>query len=1056
MTGNNDAALKKVLRFVRRKGLFYGQSSYLYGPIDNTMASQDSRKPAAEALAQGQTIKAGKPEMAEQAPKSQQREKPQQKATLAMRNFATGEGASKARSEEGTPKARSGEGAPKARSGEEAPKAQKATLAAKAFAAQWAEKGYEKGETQSFWISLLHSVFGIDDPTRMIQFEIPVKTITKEKGSDFIDAYIPSTRVLIEQKGANINLTAKARQSDGAELTPYQQARRYAAGLPAYQTPRWIIACNFSTFEVHDMNRPNDPPETIRLSDLEKEYHRLSFLVTEENVHLRKELEISIQAGEIVGVLYDKFLAQYKDPDSPESQKALNKLCVRLVFCLYAEDAGIFGSKDMFHDYMHQFPTRDFRKALIDLFQTLDTRPEDRDPYMDEGLAAFPYVSGGMFAGEIEIPRIDDEIRELILRRASDGFNWSQISPTIFGAVFESTLNPQTRRAGGMHYTSIENIHKVIDPLFLSELKTELDAIKASNIARTRREKAYAFQAKLASLRFFDPACGSGNFLTESYTCLRRLENEALRIIYGGDRVIGDFDDPIRVNINQFYGIEINDFACAVTQTALWIAETQMLQETDGIVGFNIEPLPLKAYTNIREGNALRLDWNEVIPASQLNYIMGNPPFVGARIMNKDQKDDVLHTFGEKWHGVGDLDYVCCWYKKAADYIASYPVRCALVSTNSVTQGTQVANLWKPLMDSGIHIDFAWRTFRWDSEASIKAHVHCVIVGFSRMENPAKKIIFDSPEDFTVAQNINGYLIDAPNIAIDSRSKPLCPVPEIGIGNKPIDGGNYLFTKEEMEEFIEKEPRSRDYFRPWWGSQEFINGQCRYCLWLGDCSPAELRSMPQCLKRVQAVRDYRLASPSPGTVKLADTPTRFHVENMPKGHYIVIPQVSSQKRPYIPMGYMDDSALCSDKVRILVNGTLYIFGVLESSVHMAWMRAICCRLKSDYSYTVKDVYNNFPWPMEEREGLAVPEGYPIVTAAQREKIERTAQGILDARAAYPDCSLADLYDSLTMPQELRRAHRANDAAVLEAYGFPPTAPEPALVSRLFDLYRRLT
>ncbi len=925
--------------------------------------------------------------------------------------------------------------------------------AAKAFAAQWAGKGYEKGETQSFWISLLHNVFGIDDPTGMIKFELPVKTITKEKGSDFIDAYIQSTRVLIEQKSANVNLSAKSRQSDGDELTPFQQARRYAAGLPVSMVPRWIVVCNFTTFEVHDMDRPNDPAEIILLQDLENEYNRLSFLVSEESTHLKKELEISKQAGDIVGILYDKLLAQYKNPDSPESQKALNKLCVRLVFCLYAEDAGIFGRKDMFHDYMQQFPARDFRKALIDLFNTLDTRPEDRDPYMEDGLAAFPYVSGGMFAGEIEIPRIDDEIRDLILQRASDGFNWSQISPTIFGALFEATLNPQTRRAGGMHYTSIENIHKVIDPLFLDALKAELDAVKATGVIRTRREKARAFQAKLAGLRFFDPACGSGNFLTESYTCLRRLENEALRIFYGDIRVIGDLEEPIQVNINQFYGIEINDFACSVAQTALWIAETQMLQETDEIVGFNINPLPLKAYTNIREGNALRIDWNEVVPASRLTYIMGNPPFVGARIMDKSQKDDVIDTFGAKWHGVGDLDYVCCWYKKAADYIASYPIRCALVSTNSVTQGTQVADLWKPLMDSGIHIDFAWRTFRWDSEANIKAHVHCVIVGFSRTENRAKRIIYNSPEDFTVAGNINGYLIDAPDIAIDSRSKPLCPVPEIGIGNKPIDGGNYLFTEEEMEAFIAKEPRSREYFRPWWGSQEFINGKCRYCLWLGDCSPAELRSMPQCLKRVQAVRDYRLASPSPGTVKLADTPTRFHVENMPKGNYILVPSTSSEKRQYAPMGFLTEDNLASNATLLLPSATLYHFGILESSVHMAWMRAVCGRLKSDYRYSKDIVYNNFPWPME---GTDIPEGYPAVSAEKIERIAQTAQGIMDARAAHPDCSLADLYDSALMPQDLRRAHRANDKAVLEAYGFPPDIAEPDIVSRLFSLYSMLT
>jgi len=469
--------------------------------------------------------------------------------------------------------------------------------AAKQFVQDWSGKGYEKGETSRFWIALLQNVFGTQDATKFIEFELPVKTILKEKGSDFIDGYIASTKVLIEQKGSHVDLGTKYRQSDGSELTPYQQARRYAAGLPLSMAPRWIVACNFTTFEVHDMEHPNDAPEVIQLADLEKEYTRLSFLVDDTNVHLKKELEVSIQAGEIVGVLYDKILAQYKDPSNPESQKALNKLCVRLVFCLYAEDAGIFGSKNMFHDYMFQFPAPQFREQLIKLFRMLDTMIEDRDPYedeyMDEGLLAFPYVNGGMFAGEIEIPRINEEIRDLILQRASDDFDWSLISPTIFGAVFESTLNPETRRAGGMHYTSIENIHKVIDPLFLDDLKAELADIKATSVAKTKKDRAYAFQDKISKLKFFDPACGSGNFLTESYTSLRRLENEALRIIYGSDRVIGEFADPIKVSINQFYGIEINDFACSVAQTALWIAESQMMAATDEIVGFNLDPLPL-------------------------------------------------------------------------------------------------------------------------------------------------------------------------------------------------------------------------------------------------------------------------------------------------------------------------------------------------------------------------------------------------------------------------------------------------------------------------------
>ncbi len=914
--------------------------------------------------------------------------------------------------------------------------------AAKEFAARWQGKGYEKGETQRFWLDLLQNVSGIRNPTSVMEFELPVKTITKEKGADFIDAYISTTKVLIEQKSSRVDLSAKARQSDGAMLTPYQQARRYAAGLPASKMPRWIVVCNFTTFEVHDMEQPNAAPEVIRLADFEKEYMRLAFLADDTQQHIRKELEVSIQAGEIVGVLYDRILREYKNPESLESQKALNKLCVRLVFCLYAEDAGIFGTKNMFHDYMSRFLASEFRGKLIELFRVLDTRPEERDQYMDDALAAFPYVNGGLFSGEIEIPRIDDEIRTLILQRASDDFDWSEISPTIFGAVFESTLNPDTRRKGGMHYTSIENIHKVIDPLFLDGLKAELAAVKALPVARVKREKALAFQNKLASLKFFDPACGSGNFLTESYTSLRRLENEALRILYGADRLMGGIADPIKVSIDQFYGIEINDFACSVAQTALWIAEAQMMQETDEIVGFDLDPLPLKTYTNIREGNALRIDWNEVVPAAGLNYIMGNPPFLGARIMSSSQKEDLLGIFGAKWKNAGNLDYVAGWYKKSQEMMAGNPaIRAALVSTNSVTQGEQVANLWKPLMESGVHIDFAWRTFIWDSEASQKAHVHCVIVGFSAGTSKHKRKLYDGDTIREVA-NINGYLIDSENIFVESRSQALCDIPEIGIGNKPIDGGFYLFTDAEKEEFVHKEPASGKFFKRWYGSDEFINRRPRWCLWLGDANPVELLKLPECMKRVNAVQKFRLASKSAGTVKLAERPLRFHVENMPKGNYLLIPRVSSEKRAYVPIGFMAPAVLCSDSAHLIPDATLYHFGILTSSVHNAWIRVVGGRLKSDYRYSKDVVYNNFPWP--------------AVSPKQTEKIEQTAQAILDAREKYPDATLADMYGNMPLFPELLQAHRANDAAVAEAYGFDKHLSESQIVTLLLQRCQQLT
>lgn len=915
--------------------------------------------------------------------------------------------------------------------------------AARNFAAYWKDKGYEKGESQPFWLSLLRDVYGVEHPEQFIQFEEQVHL----DHTSFIDGTIPATHVLIEQKGLGKDLNKPIKQSDGALLNPFEQAKRYILELPVSQHPRWVVTCNFSTFYVYDMERPRGEPEIIELANLEKEYYRLQFLVDAGNEHLKREMEVSIAAGEIVGLLYDAFYKQYANPESEHSLKSLNKLCVRLVFCLYAEDAGIFGHHGMFHDYLKGFDTRGLRKGLVDLFRVLDTKLQDRDPYLKDDnpeLAAFPYVNGGLFGDEnIEIPPFTDEIRNLLLEKASENFNWSEISPTIFGAVFESTLNPETRRSGGMHYTSIENIHKVIDPLFLDELKAELDEICANPVERTRTAKLRVFQRKLASLTFLDPACGSGNFLTETYLSLRRLENKILvKLSHGQVTMYSASESPIQVSISQFYGIEINDFAVTVAKTALWIAESQMMKETEKILLVPLEFLPLKTNAFIVEGNALRVDWESVVPKSKLNYIMGNPPFVGARLMGKEQKADVNTIFPE-WKNAGNLDYVCCWYKKAADIMQGTSVRSALVSTNSVSQGESVANLWKPLFDAGVHIDFAYRTFRWDSEAKIKAHVHCVIIGFSVAASSTPKKLFDG-DRYQVANNINGYLLDGENVFVESRSKPICNVPEIGIGNKPIDGGFYLFEKEEMEDFIKKEPSSKKYFRPWYGSREFINQKPRYCLWLGECTPAELKAMPHCMERVKAVREYRLASPSPGTVKLADKPTRFHVENMPSGRYIVIPQVSSERRRYIPMGYMDNSVLCSDKVRILPNGNLYEFGILESNVHMAWVRATCCRLKSDYSYTVNDVYNNFIWPAP--------------TEQQKAKIEQTAQAILDARALYPDSSLADLYDELTMPPELRKAHQANDRAVMDAYGFTKgtaaRTSESACVAELMKLYQQ--
>ena len=910
--------------------------------------------------------------------------------------------------------------------------------AAKNFADYWKDKGYEKGESQPFWLSLLREVLGVEKPETIIRFEDKVML----DHTSFIDGIISSTHVLIEQKSADKNLRKAIKQSDGSYLTPFQQAKRYSAELPYSERPRWIVTCNFREFLIYNMENPQAEPESILLNDLPKECYRLKFLVDTGSESVRKEMEISIKAGELVGILYDEILKQYKDPAAESTLKSLNMLCVRLVFCLYAEDSGLFGEHMKFHNYIKGFAIKDVRRAIIDLFKVLDTKPEERDPYMDETLASFPYVNGGLFADEdIEIPQFNEKIVQLLLRNASENFDWSEISPTIFGAVFESTLNPETRRSGGMHYTSIENIHKVIDPLFLDDLRDELAQIKMIQVDKTRTRKLEEYRKKLSTITFLDPACGSGNFLTETYLSLRRLENEALKLIHNGQMVLG-LDDLIKVSIGQFYGIEINDFAVTVAKTALWIAESQMMKETEEVVKMSLDFLPLKSYANIVEGNALRLDWESVVPKDKLNYIMGNPPFVGARWMSPSQKSDLLTVFGDKWKNAGNLDYVACWYKKCTDFIKGTSVRAALVSTNSVSQGESVANLWKPLFADGVHIDFAHRTFRWDSEASIKAHVHCVIIGFSTAPNSKPKIIYSS-ERPQIVRNINGYLIDADNIFIDKRSKPISNVPQIFLGAQPIDDGNFTLTTEEKDILLKEEPQAREFVRPYMMGKDFIERKPRFCIWLVNANPSVLKKCPQILERVKKVRDFRLSSSRGNTLKAAETPTLFGAVFECMSDYIAIPKVSSENRRYIPIDFLSKEIIPGDKLFTMQNASMYDFGILTSNVHMAWMRAVCGRLKSDYSYSNTIVYNNFPWPEPTEE--------------QKAKIEQTAQAILDARALYPNSSLADLYDELTMPVELRRAHQQNDKAVMQAYGFDyRSMTESECVAELMKMYHALT
>ena len=912
--------------------------------------------------------------------------------------------------------------------------------AATAFAERWKGRGYERGESQPFWIDLLSNVYGIETPSNgFITFE----DHRMVDSSNFIDGRIPSSKVLIEQKSLGKDLRKGILQSDGSLLNPFQQARRYVVSLPVSEHPRWIVTCNFSEFLVYDMEQPNGEPQQILLENLGKEYYRLQFLVDAKSEHLSKEMEVSIEAGKIVGRIYDALLTQYDD-NSPEALRWLNILCVRLVFCLYAEDAGIF-TRDQFHDFLVIYEAKDLRRALRDLFEVLNTPKEKRSKYLQEELAAFPYTNGGLFEEEIEIPQFTEELKQTLLQNASLDFDWSEISPTIFGAVFESTLNPETRRSGGMHYTSIENIHKVIDPLFLNDLRHELDEILEDKVEKQRIRKLDSYQNKLASLTFLDPACGSGNFLTETYLSLRRLENEVIRERFHGQMMMGEFVDAIKVNINQFYGIEINDFAVTVATTALWISEAQMLAETEHIIHQDIDFLPLKSYTNIHEGNALRMDWETVVPKDHLNYIIGNPPFVGYSLQSKEQKDDILSVFvdidGKPFKTAGKIDYVAGWYYKASEMMQHTNIRAALVSTNSITQGEQVAAIWKPLKELfGIHIDFAHRTFRWDSEASLKAHVHCVIIGFSNVDVP--KVIYDNDKKKN-ADNINAYLTDAPDVYLESKSKPLCDVPQISSGGKPVEGGFLILSPDEKNALLAKEPHIEKYIRSFTSGDDFINKKSRFCIWLVGANPTDLKHAPETISRVEKVKEFRLKSVKEATRRCAETPTLFMEVKEPKSNYLLIPATSSEQRRYIPIGYVDKSVIPNNAVQFVPDATLYHFGILTSNVHMAWMRIVCGRLEMRYRYSANIVYNNFPWPNP--------------TDEQRTKIEQTAQAILDARALYPDSSLADLYDELTMPVELRRAHQNNDRAVMQAYGFDvKTMTESQCVVELFKLYQELT
>ena len=904
------------------------------------------------------------------------------------------------------------------------------------FVSRWQGRGYEKGDTQQFWLQLLRTIgySKVDD----VLFEFHVSS------GGFIDVWIPDAGVLIEQKALGINLD-KEELRQGKQKTPLTQALDYVDELPRLEQPRFVITCNFSTFRVYDRDAygrsqlPNNAFE-FTLDELANHPEYLAFINDPTNSRLEKEKTVSIKAGELIGKLYDKLREGYIDPDSEESMHALNVLCVRLVFCLYCEDAGLFG-KDAFYNYLKDVPANRIRTTLKNLFHALDTNLSERDPY-DLEVKAFPYVNGGLFRDESEVPNFTDETKSFLLDEVSSHIDWSQISPTIFGGIFESTLNPETRRSGGMHYTSPENIHKVIDPLFLDDLKEELKSIctEEGTTPRKRENALKHFHEKICSLTFFDPACGSGNFLTETYICLRKLEDTVLNELRKGQTglSLGDEEEAgKRVSLNQFYGIEINDFAVTVAETALWISRLKANGETSMFYDAGGDDFPLSEKAHIVEGNALRIDWNRVLPASECNYIMGNPPFVGYSNHSAEQQKDRASLFGK----VKTVDYVACWYKKAADYISNFPIHCAFVSTNSICQGQQVQPIWEPLFQSGIHIDFAWQTFIWSSEAALQAHVYVVIVGFSRFGNERRILFLKDGQKLTV-ENINGYLQNGSEIFIEKRNKPLCSVPLMIAGGKPTDGGNLILSLDEKSELVLQEPSAAKWIRPYSMGDEFINKKERFCLWLVGISLSELENLTLVQKRVESVRNMRLMSSKIATQKKALTPWLFDEVKPPKSNFIGIPAVTSSRRKYVPFDFVTNGMIPGNQLYFVETESLYYFGILVSQFHNAWIRIVAGRLGDGYRYSNTIVYNNFVWPEE--------------TVEQKKIIAQTARNILNVRSSYPDKSLADLYDPDKMPADLLAAHKANDAAVEAAYGVDFDGDEEKIVAHLFKLYAEKT
>lgn len=888
------------------------------------------------------------------------------------------------------------------------------------FAKDWQNTTSESADAKSFWDAFFE-VFGISRK-RVASFEVPVKKGDESEG--FIDL-LWKGHLLVEHKSRGKNLDRAARQ-----------AFDYFPGIKEHELPKFVLVSDFARFRLYDMEDHAKQTE-FSLADLYKNVDLFSFMAGYEVKTYEPGDPVNIRAAERLGRLHDLLLA------SGYEGHPLEVLLVRVLFCLFAEDNSLF-ERGQFREYL-DLRTRDdgadTGMHLNMLFQCLNTPEEKRSKVLDELLNAFPYVNGRLFAETLPMPSFDSTMRDSLLEACS--LDWAKISPAIFGSLFQSIMKADERRALGAHYTTETNILKALQPLFLDGLWDEFEKAKRS------KDKLAALHKKIAGFKILDPACGCGNFLVIAYRELRRLELDILRELHkAASKDFLDISDIVRLDVDQFYGIELEEFPAQIAQVAMWLTDHQMNLQVSKEFGQYFQRLPLRKSATIVHGNALTIDWRQIVVPGQLSHIVGNPPFIGSKFMTPGQRNELLAVFNDT-KNAGLLDYVSAWYRKAADFMSeNNAIRAAFVSTNSITQGEQAGILWSDLQSRGVVRNFGHRTFQWSSEARGKAAVHCVIIGFSVRQSESRKLIYEyesvrSDPHLMVADNINPYLVDGPDIILPNRKHPICKVPYLSLGNQPIDGGHYLFTGEEKFDFLKLEPQSEPFFRRWVGSDEFINGTERWCLWLGDCAPDQLKRMPHCLERVKAVAKSRLSSKRPATQKLAETPTRFAFENMPRSRFLVIPEVSSERRQYIPIGYLGPDTFASNLVKVLPEAGLYEFGVLNSTMHNAWTRTVCGRMKSDYRYSTGIVYNNFPWPIDP-------------TDKQIVQIEEAAQGILDARGEFPNSSLADLYDPLTMPPSLHKAHDRLDRAIDAAYGRRTYSSEASRVSFLFAMYQHIT